>query len=47
MKHLHRRQFLRDLGISEGSQFSIALYLLADEVERERYPERSAISLCA
>ena len=38
---------LRDLGIPEGSQFNIQLHLLTDGVERERYPERSSISLCA
>lgn len=38
---------LRELGVPEGSRFTIQLYLMSGEVERERYPERNAISLCA
>lgn len=38
---------LRELGVPEGGQFQIQLHLLDGAVERERYPERSMISLCA
>jgi len=38
---------LSDLGIAPGTQFTIQLQILCDEIERERYPERSAIPLGA
>ncbi|MEI8234711.1 MAG: glycoside hydrolase family 57 protein [Verrucomicrobiota bacterium] len=38
---------LRELGLPPGAPFGIRLALWRDGMERERYPERSAIPLCA
>lgn len=38
---------LNELGISIGSQFAIQLQILSEGIEREHYPERKTIPLCA
>ena len=45
--HIEWRLTLRDLGLAAGIPFAIQLQLLAEGIERERYPEQSTIPITA